>query len=154
MQALALSNGAPISGQLVLWQSAAGIAAPGAAVLTGANGIASQTLTVGPLAEGQQASIQACLNGTSQCVAFTAFGARPEYAVLTPVSGTQQSLSVSSMPGQIALRLLDMNSNPMAGGTVSLLPGALRLVAALRTTYRLHARSIARGAVFDCNIGH
>jgi IPT/TIG domain len=125
VQALALSGGAPASGQSVVWQNAAGMAAPGmsapaAPVITNAQGIAAQTLTVGPLAEGQQASIQACLNGTSQCVTFTAFGARPEYAVLEAISGASQSLAASGTPAQIALRLLDMNSNPMAGGTVTL----------------------------------
>ena len=91
-----------------------------AAALTNSSGIATNTLTVGPLAEGQTASINACLNGTSQCVAFTAYGARPEYALLEPVSGTSQSLAASGTPSQIALRLLDMDGNPMAGGTVAL----------------------------------
>ena len=79
-----------------------------------------QTLTVGPLAEGQTATINACLNGTSQCVAFTAYGARPEYALLEAISGTSQTLAASGTPSQIALRLLDMDGNPMAGGTVAL----------------------------------
>ena len=47
-------------------------------------------------------------------------GARPEYAWLEAVSGTAQSLPVSGTPSQIALRLRDMNGNPMAGGTVTL----------------------------------
>ena len=119
VQALALANGAPASGQSVVWQSAVGIAAPAAAVTTNANGMATQTLTVGPLAEGQKTFVNACINGTSQCVSFTALGARPEYAVLEAVSGASQSLAASGTPGQIALRLLDMNSNPMAGGTVA-----------------------------------
>ncbi len=73
VQALALSNGAPASGQSVIWQSAGGgISAQGAtAVLTNSSGIATRTLTVGPLAEGQTATINACLNGTNQCAAFT-----------------------------------------------------------------------------------
>ena len=83
-------------------------------------GIATKTLTVGPLAEGQVVSINACLNGTSQCVAFTAYGARPEHAMLEPISGTSQTLAASGTPSQIALRLLDMDGNPMAGGTVAL----------------------------------
>jgi hypothetical protein len=120
VQALALANGAPAAGQAVQWQSAAGIAAPSAPVLTAANGVAAQTLTVGPLAEGQTATIDACLNGTNQCVAFTAYGARPEYAVLTPVSGAAQDIPLSATPAEIVLRLLDMNSNPMAGGAVTL----------------------------------
>ena len=75
---------------------------------------------MGPLAEGQQVSSTACLNGTSQCVTFTAFGARPEYATLEAVSGTVQSLSVSGTANQVTLRVLDMDGNPMAGGLVSI----------------------------------
>ncbi|MGH9589246.1 MAG: hypothetical protein ACRD25_02580, partial [Terracidiphilus sp.] len=92
----------------------------GAAAVTNAAGVATNTLTVGPLAEGEMATIQACLNGSSQCVTFSAFGARPEYAQLRPVSGTNQSLGISGTPAQIVLRLLDMNGNPMAGGTAVL----------------------------------
>ena len=122
VQAQVLSNGVPVGGQSVAWQSGAkGIGAQsGVAAVTDAAGIATNTLTVGPLAEGQTATIQACLNGTSQCVTFSAFGARPEYAALRPVSGTSQSLGVSGTPAQIVLRLLDMNGHPMAGGSVDL----------------------------------
>jgi len=122
VQALVENNGVPLSGQTVTWKNpTAGIAAPSpASVTTNSAGIAAQTLSVGPLAEGQAASIQACLNGTSQCVAFTAFGARPEYAALEAISGTSQSVAASGTPSQIALRLLDMDGNPMVGGTVAL----------------------------------
>jgi hypothetical protein len=121
VQALVLSNGAPAASQSVAWQTnASGIGPSGAAAaITSSAGIATQTLTAGPLAEGQVASINACLNGTSQCVAFTAVGARPEYARLEAVSGTAQSLPVQSTPAQVTLRLLDMDGNPMAGGSVS-----------------------------------
>ncbi|HEV2133830.1 MAG TPA: IPT/TIG domain-containing protein [Terracidiphilus sp.] len=122
VQALVLSDGAPVSGQSVAWQTGVtGISVQGSATATtSASGIANNTLTVGPLAEGQSAVIPACLNGTSQCVTFTAIGARPAYAMLTPISGTLQTLSVSGTPAEIVLRLLDMDDNPMAGGTVSL----------------------------------
>ena len=122
VQALVLSKGAPIAGQSVAWQATGtGIVALGStAALTTASGVATKSLTVGPLAEGQVATINACLNGTSQCVAFTALGARPEYALLEPVSGAAQSLSLSATPAQIVLRVFDMNGNPMAGGTVAL----------------------------------
>jgi hypothetical protein len=120
-QALALKNGAPAAGQSVTWQTAAGITSAGnTPVATGANGIAARTLTVGPLSEGQQASSTACLNGTSQCVTFQAFGVRPEFATLQVVSGTAQSLAAAATPAVITMRLLDMNGNPMAGGTVTL----------------------------------
>jgi hypothetical protein len=123
VQALVLSNGVPVANQSIAWQTAqgSGITAQGpASALTNSSGIATNTLTVGPLAEGQTASINACLNGTNQCVAFTAYGARPEYALLEAVSGTSQTLAASGTPSQIALRLLDMDGNPMAGGTVAL----------------------------------
>ena len=122
IQALVLANGVPAVGQSVAFiPTGAGVAAPSnPTVITNAAGIATTTLSVGPLAEGQTATINACLNGTSQCVAFTAFGARPEYASLQAVSGTSQSLSIQSSPSQITLRLLDMDGNPMAGGSVSL----------------------------------
>jgi hypothetical protein len=120
-QALVLTNGAPAAGQSVTWQTAAGITpATSTPVTTGANGIATRTLTVGPLTEGQQAASTACLNGTSQCVTFQAFGSRPEFATLQEVSGTAQSLAAAAAPAMITLRLLDMNGNPMAGGTVTL----------------------------------
>ncbi len=123
VQALVLSNGVPLASQSVAWQtpSGGGIAPQGPlAALTNSAGIATESLTVGPLAEGQVVSINACLNGTSQCVAFTAYGARPEYALLEPISGVSQTIAAPGTPSQIALRLLDMDGNPMAGGTVAL----------------------------------
>jgi hypothetical protein len=121
VEALALSNGAPASGQTIAWQAnASGFAVVGSAAPTNAAGITTQTLTVGPLAEGQLATIDACLNGTTECVTFSALGARAEYAVLEAVSGTAQSLSAEGTPAPIVLRLLDMNGNPMAAGTVTL----------------------------------
>jgi hypothetical protein len=119
-QALTLNNGMPRSGQSVAWQLGTGIVAQGGAVTTNANGIAAEALTVGPLSEGQTATSLACLNGTSQCVAYTAFGARPEYATLQAVSGTAQSLAVSGTSAQMTLRVLDTDGNPMAGGIVTL----------------------------------
>ncbi len=123
VQALVLSNGVPAAGQTVVWEpvSGGGITVQGSgSATTNSAGIATQTLTAGPLTEGQTATIDACLNGTNQCVAFTAYGARPEYASLVAVSGTNQSLAVSGTPSQIVLRLLDMDGNPLAGGIVTL----------------------------------
>lgn len=120
-QALVLNGGTPMGGQAVAWQSATGSGITmqsGNATISNSSGIASETLTVGPLARGQEAASTACLNNTSQCVRFTAFGARPEYALLNAVSGTAQTLSLQGTPGLVTLRLLDMDGNPMAGGTV------------------------------------
>jgi hypothetical protein len=129
-ETLVLNNGLPLSGQTVTWQTTtSGITAEKAiaslvtssgSATTNSSGIAALALTVGPLTEGQTVTATACLNGTSQCVTYTAFGARPEYATLEAVSGTAQSLAVSGTPSQITLRVLDMDGNPMAGGTVAL----------------------------------
>jgi hypothetical protein len=129
-EALVLNNGLPLSGQTVTWQTAtsgiiaekatASLASSSGSATTNSNGIAALELTVGPLTEGQTVTATACLNGTSQCVTYTAFGARPEYATLEAVSGTSQSLAVSRTPSQITLRVLDSDGNPMAGGTVAL----------------------------------
>ena len=123
VQALVLRNGLPLSGQAVTWQAAGSGITPlgGAAAITSSSGIATKTLTVGPLTESQLVTATACLNGTSQCVTYTALGARPGYAILKSISGTTQSMTVSGTPSQIGLRLLDMNGNPMAGGTVNLI---------------------------------
>lgn len=119
-QALALSNGAPSPGQTITWRASTGIVlASSASAMTNASGVATKSLTVGPLAEGQQVTSAACLNGTAECVNFVALGARPEYAWLEAVSGTNQSLPASGTPAQITFSVRDMNGNPMAGGTVT-----------------------------------
>jgi hypothetical protein len=122
VQAIVLNNGLPMGGQAVAWQTTAtGFTGLGStAAISTTSGIATRQLTAGPLAEGQTATINACLNGTSQCVAYTAFGSRPEYAALEAISGTNQSVTVQGTPSQIALRLLDTDGNPMAGGSVAL----------------------------------
>ena len=119
VQALVQSGETPLAGQQVAWQSSAGIVAPAASATSSAAGTASATLTVGSLAEGQTATSNACLNGTSTCVAFNAFGSRPEFASLTPVTGTSQSMAVGATPAPVTLRVLDLNGNPMAGGVVT-----------------------------------
>jgi hypothetical protein len=121
VQSLVLSNGLPASGQSIAWQtSSSGISIQSGSVLTNTSGIAAKTLSVGPLTEGQTVTAKACLNGTSQCITYTAFGARPEYAFLEAVSGSSQSISVEGTASQVTLRVLDMNGNPMAGGAVTL----------------------------------
>ena len=121
VEALAQNGGAPMGGQSVAWQSVSGISTSGGGpAISNSNGIATTILTVGPLAEGQQAISTACVNGTSQCANFTANGSRPEYAFVEAVSGTAQSLSASGTPSAIVLRLRDMNGNPILGGTVTL----------------------------------
>jgi hypothetical protein len=119
VQALVLSGGTPSVGQQVAWQSSTGITAPSGSAVTNSSGVATTTLTVGPLVEGQTVTTNACISGTGTCTAFQVFGSRPEYATLAAVSGTSQSMAAGSAPAPVTLRLLDMNGNPMAGGTVT-----------------------------------
>lgn len=122
-EALVLNNGVPMGGQAVAWQttSGSGIAAQDStAAISSSSGIATKMLTAGPLTEGQQATVQACLNGTAQCVSFSALGSRPELATVEAVSGTAQSVALAGAPNMIVLRVRDTDGNPMAGGTVAL----------------------------------
>jgi len=120
-QALVLKGGVPQSGQVVAWQNGSGFSgsASGSAT-TGANGIAAKTLSAGPLTAGQKAMVNACLNGTSQCITFTATGSDPATATLSAVSGTSQSLALAQTPEQIVLRVRDASGNPLSGATVTL----------------------------------
>jgi hypothetical protein len=60
-------------------------------------------------------------SGTGDALTLNAaFGTRPEYAPLQAVTGTSQSLSLQGTPALVTLRLLDIDGNPMAGGSVSL----------------------------------
>jgi hypothetical protein len=120
-QALVLNGGVPQAGQLVSWQTGTGFSggAPGTST-TGANGIAAKSLSAGPLVAGQNVAAKACLNGTSQCVSFTATGSDPAAATLSAVSGTSQSLALGQTPAQIVLRVRDASGNPLAGATVTL----------------------------------
>jgi hypothetical protein len=120
-QALVLRSGAPASGQAVTWQSGSGLSAGAATLVTSnANGIAAKALSVGPLGAGSSTTATACVNGTSECVAFTATGAQPATATLETISGTLQSLRAGLTPDQIVLRVRDASGNPMAGATVTL----------------------------------
>ncbi len=120
VQALLQSGGSPSANQQIGWQSGNGINAPSSSVATNASGIASATLVVGPLVEGQSASSTACLSGSgSVCANFQVFGARPEFASLAPISGNAQTMQVGTAATPVLMRVLDMDGNPMAGGTVS-----------------------------------
>ncbi len=119
VQALVLNNGVPAPNQNVIWQPGAGTTISGGNITTSnAAGYATMLLTVGPLVEGQSSATTACVNGTGYCATFTAFGSRPEYATLTPVSGTNQTLAASGTPAPAIARVYDMNGNQMAGATI------------------------------------
>lgn len=119
VEALALSGAMPEAGVLIGWQSATGLAATGGAVATNAAGIATMTLTAGPVPEGQEATSSACVVGTGTCVSYAALGARPEFAYLEAVSGTSQDMAATATAAPVVMRVRDMDGVAMAGGTVT-----------------------------------
>jgi hypothetical protein len=120
-QALVLKSGVPASGQTVAWQSGSGLnAGSDTRATSNANGIAAKALTVGPLNAGTSTTATACVNGTTQCVAFTATGAAPGSATVETVSGARQGIGVGGTPDRIVLRVRDAAGNPMAGASVIL----------------------------------
>ncbi len=119
VQALVLSNGAPVVGQSVSWQSVSGISTPAAPSQTNSSGIATAALTAGPLAEGVMATSNACLVSTANCAAFTVFSARPELGSLITISGTNQNIAAGTMPAPVMLRAVDVDGDAMAGATLT-----------------------------------
>ena len=144
-EAIVLMNGAPASGQTVSWQAGAGIAMSSTpATLSSLSGIDSETLSVGPLAKGQQATAKACLNGTTQCATFTVLGARPEYATLETLSGTGQSVSISGTPAADGAARARHGRQPHGRRDGDALSGSLCMGAALPAPRPLRPAGTAR----------
>ena len=116
-QAEVLSGSSPLPGQTVNWSAAAGVT-PSTGTVSDANGIASTLLSIGPLAEGADIPLYACLPGNTTCTTFQIYSVHPEVAQLAPVSGAGQTLSASTIPAPVVLRVTDAVGHPMAGGTV------------------------------------
>ncbi len=78
-----------------------------------------------------------------QCITYTAFGSRPEYATLVAVSGTSQSLAVSGTPAPDHPARPRHGRQPHGRRHGHALSGALRLDAALRAARPLRASRAA-----------
>jgi len=118
-QAEALSGSAPLAGQSVNWSAASGVTPSAATAVTNTNGIASTQLNIGPLAEGADAPLYACLPGNTACATFQIYSVHPEVAQLAAVSGAGQTLSANARPAPVILRVTDAVGHPMAGGIVT-----------------------------------
>jgi hypothetical protein len=119
VQAIGQSGGNPTAGLQVTWASVSGIVAPGSAVATNSSGVASATLTVGPLGGGQTAISNACLTGGTSCAAFTAYGAQAQLAGLLAISGAAQSMPVGTTAAPVVLEVVDTGGHPMVSATVT-----------------------------------
>ncbi len=118
--AIVLSGGAPVQGAAVRWVGGTGAQVAATANTTSnAAGMASTTVTAGPLAAGGTASVYACQSQSSVCATFTISAVHTELATLLPVSGVGQSLTAGGTPMLITLEVIDGVGHPVAGATVN-----------------------------------
>jgi hypothetical protein len=119
-QALVLVNGTPASGQSVVWSSSASnLSVPSTPTISGADGIATQQITAGPLTAGVVAPLTACIAATSNCATFTVFAVHTETSQLSPWSGLGQIISQGQNFTPVTLEVTDAIGHPMAGATVT-----------------------------------
>jgi hypothetical protein len=116
--ALVLSAGQPVQAAAVQWTGGAGVQVSSPSSTSNAAGSASTSVTVGPLDEGETASVTACESQSSVCAGFSVYASHAEQAGLLPVSGVNQSLAASSTPLPVTLLVIDGGGHPLAGATV------------------------------------
>jgi hypothetical protein len=118
-QAEVLSGSAPLAGQTVNWSGNGGVTPSTATGVSSSNGVASTQLNIGPLSEGEDVPLYACLPGNTTCTTFHIYSVHPEVAQLAAISGAGQTLSASSTPAAVILKVTDAVGHPMAGGVVT-----------------------------------
>ncbi len=119
--AIVLSGGTPVQGASVRWSNGApGFqAAATTNTVSNAAGMASTTVTAGPLAAGGTANVYACQSQSSVCATFTISAVHTQLATLLPVSGVGQSLTAGGTPMPITLEVIDGGGHPLAGAVVN-----------------------------------
>jgi hypothetical protein len=118
-QGLVLKNGSPAANALVTWTAAtSGVTAPTTASLSGRNGIVTQQLSIGPLAIGTIAPVNACLAPGSGCAQFNVVSVSPDLARLEPIGGIPQTLSASESFAPVMVEVTDAAGDPLAGAAV------------------------------------
>ncbi len=118
--AIVLSGGSPVQGAAVQWGGGAGAQVAAAGSSSNAAGIATTTVTAGPLQSGVTATVQACQGQSASCATFSISAVHEEAATLLPVSGVGQSLTVGGAVVPVVLEVIDGVGHPMAGATVGL----------------------------------
>ena len=119
-QGLVLNNGVPVAGEAVMWTPmAAGVSAPTAATVSGANGIVTQQIAAGPLNAGDAIPVNACLASGGACAQFQVVAVHTETAQLVAESGTSQSVSAAESLAPVVLEVTDAIGHPMAGAAVT-----------------------------------
>jgi hypothetical protein len=116
--ALVLSAGLPVQAAAVQWSGGAGAQINAASSTSNAAGLASTSVTAGPLAEGASASVTACESQSTACAAFNIYASHAEEAGMLPVSGVNQSIAAGIAPMPVTLEVIDGAGHPLAGATV------------------------------------
>jgi hypothetical protein len=132
-QIAVIQNSSPAANLQVDWTGSATLTnSPGfsispATTLTDAQGIASTTATLGPLASGDQAIAQACAwnaganpNLPPLCAPFTAVAVDPSALRIAVVSGANQTVTAPALFAPVILRVTDTVGHPVAGASVNL----------------------------------
>ena len=115
---IAYLTGVPTSGVAATWTAGPGVALQSSQAVTGPNGGATATLTLGPIASGAVLTVNACAWG-SQCATWSLFGVDPSQLQFGIVSGAGQSVPASASLGALNLMVTDNIGHPVQDATVS-----------------------------------
>jgi len=119
-QGLVLNNGVPLGGQTVTWvPMASGVSASSPASVSAADGVVTQTISAGPLNEGEIVPVNACLAGGSPCAQFNVVAVHTQTAQLVAESGTSQTVAATDGFAPVVLEVTDAIGHPMAGTVVT-----------------------------------
>jgi hypothetical protein len=117
--AVVLNDAKPLQGAAVSWSGGTGALVTTVSSTSNAAGLASTTVTAGPLEAGATARVYACESGVSPCATFTISAVSTVLAGLLPVSGVGQSLAASATAMPVTLEVVDGVGHPLAGAQVN-----------------------------------
>ena len=119
--AIVLNGGAAASSTAVNWTAlTAGVAVQTASTTTNQAGVASSTVTAGPLAALGTASVSACRALTPVlCASFSIYAVHAETALLLGISGAGQQLVAGATPEPVVLEVTDAVGHPLGGALVN-----------------------------------
>lgn len=119
--AIVLNGGTPMAGASVSWSTAsAAVSLQSATSATNQAGQATITITAGPLAALETATVNACkAPSTTVCTQFAIAAVDSGTALLTGVTGVGQELAASGTPVPVVLEVTDAVGHPLAGATVN-----------------------------------
>ncbi len=118
--AIVLNNGSPVPNASVTWSATSTGVTMQSGNATNQAGMATTTVSAGPLVAGATATFHACQAAApTACAPFNVYAVHAELAGLTSISGTVQSISFSATPAPVVLQVSDAVGHPLAGATVN-----------------------------------